>query len=193
MKLFLRKQTFDNRRFWNRRYAEDPDKGSGPGSRGENAALKCELVRATIKKYGIKTVLDIGCGDIETIRSLEIKSYIGLDISHVVVERNRIIRPEWNFICADLASPYVPHSAELVLCLDVLIHQKKRQAYDAMLSKTLAAAEKVALISGYSQPDGGWNVFYHEAIGDSIQRLCPHVDVHKVAEYRGTDLLQIKK
>ena len=30
----LNRYSFDNRRFWDTRYKEDPEKGSGPGSRG---------------------------------------------------------------------------------------------------------------------------------------------------------------
>lgn len=189
----LRRMTFDNREFWNRRYVEDPERGSGPGSRGENLRLKSALIGSMIESHASWTVLDIGCGDIAVLSSLAIGNYVGVDISDVIVERNRRVRPEWEFVCADLAGPYCPPPAALVLCLDVLIHQKSRQAYLAMLSKVLAATEKIALISGYSRPDPGWNVFYHEPIIDSVRRLQPYVKIEKLADYRSTDLLKIEK
>jgi len=189
----IHRASFDNRRFWNRRYVEDPAKGSGPGSRGENLRLKVDLIRSIVENDQIRTVLDIGCGDIAVVRSLPIGSYFGIDISDVVVERNRQIKPEWRFVCADLTGPFVPPPAELVLCLDVLIHQRSSRAYLAILSKTLAAAGKVALISGYSGQNPGWNVFYHEPLTSSIRRLCPEARIERLAEYRDTDLLRVEK
>ena len=189
----FRRMTFDNRRFWNRRYTTDPEKGSGPGSRGENLDMKNALIKSTIHNYAMSTVLDIGCGDIAALCSLDIHNYVGVDIADVIIERNRRLKPRWQFVCADLTGPYAPPSAELVLCLDVLIHQKSRQNYLTILSKVLAATERVALISGYSQKDPGWNVFYHEAIGDSIRRLHPGSHIEKIAEYRTTDLLKVEK
>jgi SAM-dependent methyltransferase len=189
----FRRMTFDNRRFWNRRYITDPTKGSGPGSRGDNRDLKNALIRSAIQNYEVSTVLDIGCGDIAVLSSLDIEDYVGVDIAEVIIERNRRLKPGWRFVCADLTGPYAPPSADLVLCLDVLIHQKSRHNYLTILAKVLAATDKVALVSGYSHRDPGWNVFYHEAIGDSIQRLRRDVHVEKIAEYRTTDLLKITK
>lgn len=189
----LRRQRFENRRFWNARYIEDPSKGSGPGSRGENLVLKNDLVRATIEAFGIRSVLDIGCGDLAALEKLAIDRYVGVDISNVIVERNKQLHPDWQFVCEDLAGKYVPAPAELVLCFDVLIHQRSRQAYEAILSKALTAAERVALISGYSHREHGWKVFFHEPIADSIRRLLPHAKVDHLAEYRATDLFRVVK
>lgn len=189
----MRRATFDNRRFWNLRYVEDPDKGSGPGSRGDNLALKNRLIGSIVERHQIGSVLDIGCGDIEVVKSAKIRSYVGVDISDVVIERNRRIKPEWQFVCADLAGSYCPPRADLVLCMDVLIHQRSRKAYFTILSKVLDATKKIALISGHSRPDPGWNVFYHEPIADSIRRFLPSGQIEKVAEYRSTDLLKVER
>ena len=62
---FWRRVTFNNHKFWNRRYETDLVKGSGPGSRNENLLLKSSIIKQTIDQYAINTVLDIGCGDIE--------------------------------------------------------------------------------------------------------------------------------
>lgn len=189
----LRRRAFENREFWNTRYVEDPEKGSGPGSRGENVVLKNDIVRQTIAVHNIRSVLDIGCGDLATMGTLEIERYVGIDISDVIVERNRQLRPQWQFLREDLAGAYTPDPAELVLCFDVLIHQKTRQAYEAILSKALAAAERVALVSGYSRADHGWKVFFHEPLEQSIRRLCPRAEVTHVTTYRETDLFRVVK
>jgi hypothetical protein len=189
----LRRTTFDNRRFWNQRYIEDPDKGSGPGSRGEILRLKSTLIQSVIAEHDIKTILDIGCGDIAPLRELELGHYLGIDIADVVVEKNKSLKPQWQFVRADLAGDYCPPAAELVLCLDVLIHQKKKQSYLAILLKTLSCSEKVALISGYSKKDPGWNVFFHEPIIESVKRLSPQARITLIGAYRGTDLIKVEK
>jgi SAM-dependent methyltransferase len=189
----FRRTAFDNRRFWNQRYIENPEKGSGPGSRGEILLLKSKLIQSVIAENDIETVLDIGCGDIAPLREIELGHYLGVDISDVIVEKNRRLKPQWQFVCADLTGDHCPPSADLVLCLDVLIHQKKKQSYLAILSKTLSCTKKVALISGYSKGDPGWNVFFHEPIIASIKRLSPQARIMSMGAYRGTDLIKVEK
>jgi hypothetical protein len=132
------------------------------------------------------------CGDIAVLGSLAIDSYMGVDISNVIIERNKLARPQWQFVCADLTGYYRPPSADLVLCFDVLIHQRSRAHYLVILAKILGATERIALISGYSKRDPGWNVFFHEPITESIQRLVPAARIKKLAEYRGTDLIKVE-
>ena len=132
---------FDNKNFWNDRYRTNMDKGSGPGSRGEQLELKNKIIQDLINKEGIRSVLDIGCGDIEILNGIEIPKYTGIDISEIVTARNRELRPQWEFLCVDVGSTYEPEPADLVLCLDVLIHQKRRTAYDAIVTKAIRSAK----------------------------------------------------
>ncbi len=189
----LRRYRFNNSRFWDRRYRRDLHLGSGPGSRGENLVLKSRIISAGIAEHGISSVLDIGCGDIAILDSLAIAGYVGIDISSVIIERNRLRRPDWTFICADLRGSFNPPAADMVLCLDVLIHQRAKQHYLAILTKAIQSAKKLTLVSGYSKPDptGNHTVFYHEPIEMSVRRICPQASIEKLAEYRATDLLKI--
>jgi SAM-dependent methyltransferase len=187
----FRRITFNNARFWNERYRTNLDIGSGPGSRAQNLVLKNAIIRDTMDKHAIRTILDIGCGDIAVLKGIDAEHYTGIDISEVIVERNKILCPAWTFLCADLAKGYDPPPADLVLCLDVLIHQKRRPSYGSILSKTISATKKVALISGYSTRPSGWNVFFHEPLADSIRQICPNARIEKLAEYRETDLLKV--
>lgn len=189
----IRRRMFDNRKFWDERYSEDPEKGSGPGSRGEFLALKNKLIRQVLGNGQYTTVLDIGCGDIAILDGLEITEYVGVDISSVVVEKNRKLRPEWQFLCEDLTGQFVPQAADLVLCLDVLIHQRNRSAYSMILSKALTATRKLALVSGYPRPYRGANVFFHEPIEVSVGRLCPDAKIARVAEYQHAHLLSVER
>ncbi len=188
----LKRLRFDNRQFWNRRYATDPEKGSGPGSRCENLTLKNDLIKNTVEKHGIESILDIGCGDIAILEGLQIGSYTGIDISDLIVERNKKLRPEWKFLRANVADSATElPAADLVLCLDVLIHQKSRNAYEQILRRAIAAARRLVLVSGYTTPDLGWNVFFHEPLTRSVSRIQPKARVTHLASYRGTDLLEL--
>jgi SAM-dependent methyltransferase len=187
----IRRRIFANRAFWNYRYANDPEKGSGPGSRGEFRTLKSQIVRATLEVDQPETVLDIGCGDIAILDDVEIDRYVGVDISPIIVKKNKLVRPAWQFVCEDMTGEFVPEPADLVLCLDVLIHQRTLADYRSILSKALGAARRVLLVSGYAAPDSGWNVFYHEPIERSVQNICPNAGSEMIAEYRGTRLLKV--
>jgi hypothetical protein len=102
--------------------------------------------------------------------------------------------PTAPFDTGDEQLPFEPPAADLVLCLDVLIHQRKRAGYLTILEKALHAAGKVALVSGYSSrdQDPGWNVFFYEPLVDSIRRICPTGQVERLGEYRGTDLIKVQ-
>jgi SAM-dependent methyltransferase len=186
-----RRARFDNHNFWNARYQTDPVKGSGPGSRKENLLLKNSIIKDTIDRYAVKTILDIGCGDIAILQDIDVEHYIGVDLSDVIIKKNKMLRPHWTFVCADMTDAYDPPFADLVLCLDVLIHQKLNSNYQMLVAKVMAATRKVALVSGYSKRPDGWNVFFHERLSESIRRVCPKARIEKLAEYRETDLLRV--
>jgi SAM-dependent methyltransferase len=188
----LQRAIFNNRNFWNQRYTTDLEKGSGPGSRGDSLRFKREIIKSLVLEHKILSILDIGCGDIAILDDVDISSYVGLDISDVIIERNRALRPNWTFLCEDLTGPFVPPSAELVLCLDVLIHQRRRRDYLTLLEKALHSGSKVVLLSGYNRKDPGWNVFYYEPLVESVRRMSPGSQIERLGEYRSTDLIKVE-
>jgi SAM-dependent methyltransferase len=153
--------------------------------------LKNKLARTTLEQGQITSVLDIGCGDIAILEGREIERYTGIDISSVVIEQNKLARPDWLFLCEDLAGTFEPEPADLVLCLDVLMHQCRTSDYKSIQSKAIGAAERTALVSGYAQRDPGWNVYFHEPIERTVRDTCPTAIINKIAEYRGTRLLKV--
>jgi 2-polyprenyl-3-methyl-5-hydroxy-6-metoxy-1,4-benzoquinol methylase len=125
----LRKDGFQNALFWNRRYATHPERGSGLGSRGQNAAYKRELLRAQgIEAFG--SILDIGCGDLEVVSQLNLRNYTGVDVSLQSIIRARMKRPDWNFV---LHEGQEIGNADPVLCLEVLIHQRTLTEYRSLV------------------------------------------------------------
>lgn len=145
----------DNRKFWNERYESLPSLGSGPGSRAYAAWLKQRLIQATIAQRGVRSVLDIGCGDMYWMPAQPGAgvSYAGVDISDVIVARNRERYPHAEFVLHDIVAAPLERSADLVVCFDVLIHQLDPQQFRAALRNVLACVRTIGLVS-YLTPDG---------------------------------------
>src|SRR5262249_54758766 len=100
-----RAERMDNRVFWNERYRSLPSLGSGPGSRAYAAWIKRRLIDATIARHNVRSILDIGCGDLHWFprQPHADVAYTGVDISEVVVEQNRAKLPNAEFLVHDIA------------------------------------------------------------------------------------------
>jgi len=103
----------------------EPESVSGPGSSlSETAAVRRELPRL-FNELGIRTLLDIPCGDCHWIffSPLDLDLYIGADIVPELIERNiaRLSGPRREFRVLDLTRDPLPR-ADAILCRDCLIH-----------------------------------------------------------------------
>lgn len=70
---------------WQRHYERGGD--SGPGSYGQSATYKADLVNRIISERQIRSLIELGCGDGNQLASLEVERYIGLDISKIAIQR----------------------------------------------------------------------------------------------------------
>ena len=182
------RMNFDNRRFWNKRDSTNMEVGSGPGSRGSILGQKRQLIAEYMSLHDVTSVVDLGCGDIAVIDGLYINKYLGLDISDVIVERNKALKPEWSFNCTPISMFEANETFDMTLCLDVLIHQKKRAEYDAICAKIAQLNSAVILVSGYETQPSGWNVFFHEPLSQTLANTLPDRKFQHLASYRDTDL-----
>lgn len=149
----------DNKAFWDDRYARESWLGSGPGSRGIAAHYKADLLRRAIAANRIRSVVDIGCGDLCWLSTgdgypgwMSGVDYVGADISGVVVARNAEACPQARFLVHDIAQAPLETGADLLVCFDVLLHQIERPVFEAALSNLLASMRAHALVS-YINPD----------------------------------------
>ena len=174
---------FQNTLFWSYRYATHPERGSGLGSRGENLTYK----RTLLKTHGVESaqsVLDVGCGDLEVLRELEIHNYLGLDVSQEALNKARAARPDWRF--AILQAQPVEQS-DMVICFEVLIHQSTREDYDKLLTFLVEHTGRTLIVSGYERKDDPRHmVHFYEPLSfslarskrfHSIQAIGAHTDV----------------
>ncbi len=171
-------QGFDNRDFWEKRYTTNLELGSGAGSRGEHLEYKKALLSQLIEEIDPRSILDVGCGDIEVTKDLSFSGeYTGIDLSPSIVARNRTLRPSWKFIEGDFLEIVQRDrlTADLVICLDVLIHQHDYETYTVFVRELVNATRRAAVISGFEQPRKGRkvnpNTAYHEPITQTLTEL----------------------
>lgn len=142
-----------------RRYYDPKDKtwggGSGPGSDPYSTIeYRCFLDKF-FRMNGIRTVVDVGCGDWSFSRYLDLRgvSYLGLDVVPAVVETNR--REFGSSNCRFELMPDSPSSVpggDLLLMKDVLQHLPS--AHISALCKSLLPKFRFALLTNSFRKHG---------------------------------------
>lgn len=184
-----RRRKFDNATFWNARYASFPEIGSGIGSRGTVLERKRKILYAALAQRHDPSILDVGCGDIEATRQLTVTQYTGIDISAEAVRICRAKRSDWNFVEGDpLTLDLMP--ADVVLCLDVLIHTPEIDRYKRLISRLAELTITSLIVAAYNQPP--WLTseitFYHEPISVSLKEAGFN-SIEIIGGYRDTTVI----
>lgn len=171
---------FQNALFWSYRYAAHPGRGSSIGSRGEDLLYKRELLKQQGVE-GAQSILDVGCGDLEVLRELDIRDYIGLDLSQEALKIARSARPDWQFA---LLQDQSLDKREMVLCLEVLIHQSTREDYDRLVAFLAEHAGKTLIVSGYERKDDPHHmVHFFEPLSVSLARTGRFQSIHAIGAH----------
>jgi SAM-dependent methyltransferase len=175
-------EAFPNATFWEWRYLTHPELGSGVGSRGQPLADKRALLAAVIEVLHPASTLDVGCGDGEATRGIEMPSYVGLDLSAEGVRRARAGHPEREYRVGSLAQH--PLRGDLTVCLDVLLHQAEPEVYENLVERLLGSAVRALLVSGYEHPFPATvgTVHFHEPLSRTLRRRDPAVEIYPLRE-----------
>ena len=168
-------KNFCNRDFWDRRYTENPILGSGIGSRGENLLHKRTIIKTFLESMRPESILDIGCGDHKVIAGLELRArYVGIDVSEIIVKENSTKFADKAFVNADFtdAMEAINFKSDVVLCLEVLIHQHTANDYYQLVRNLVRSATRGGLVSGYlfdpRSTVQSQIIAYHEPITDTL-------------------------
>lgn len=117
--------TADHKDIFNNIYRNNVWKGgSGPGSTVENTGQYRWFIQNFLTTNGVKSVVDIGCGDWQFSRYIDWRGarYLGLDVSDVVLSNTRNFATDGiEFQEANAVEDDLP-SADLALVKDVLQH-----------------------------------------------------------------------
>jgi trans-aconitate methyltransferase len=129
--------------YWNIRYQENGN--SGYGSYDKQLTKKLDWLTG----LPIESIAEIGCGDFhfgsELLKRYPKASYIGQDISEVIIEKDQKQFPNVQFV-EDLDE--LP-SADLVLCIDVLFHILDEVEYKNVLAALKLRWKKYLAITAY--------------------------------------------
>lgn len=130
--------------YWEARYAAGGD--SGVGSAGDAAERKAAYVNAVIRREGVTSVVDWGCGDGRQLELLELPAaYLGVDISATAVARCVRRHPSKSFLFWPASGPEVTVRADLALSLDVLFHLVRDEDFAAYRGRLFASAQRIVL------------------------------------------------
>lgn len=184
---------FDNKLFWDFRYAYFPELGSGVGSRGETLQAKRKMLKlAGIEKAA--SILDVGCGDGEVLAPFTLKNYCGVDHSPKALELSKAKQPQGTFLLfPDKDSAKI---SDLVICLDVLIHQDTSQDYFNLVDYISRKTRNRLIVSGYGsqeKSDNSCMCHFYEDLRTTLEKTGQFLRVYKFFEYRNLDVLIAEK
>jgi SAM-dependent methyltransferase len=132
--------------FWERNYAAGGT--SGPGSYGEFAEFKADVLNSFVQDNLVTSVIEFGCGDGNQLSLLRFQKYIGLDVSRSVLRRckERFANdPSKSFFLYDQFC-FVDHGevfrAELGLSLEVVFHLVEDDVFHQYMSHLFSSATR---------------------------------------------------
>lgn len=173
--------------YWADRY--DRGGNSGPGSYGRFAQFKADTVNRLVVAHGLKSLVELGCGDGYQAALFEIDRYIGLDVAPKAVHlcRDRLSN-RTGFEC-HLYDPETFDPArsgfrcDAALSLDVIYHLVEDSVYFRYLSHLFDLAERYVIIYSSNRRPSVWSSRHvlHRRFTDDIPvvasewRLIEHV------------------
>jgi SAM-dependent methyltransferase len=100
--------------------------GSGRGSRGAWAAYSVEQISAFIRERGVRSIVDLGCGDFEVGRKIIEHTgvtYTGVDVVPSLIDHHskNFSGERVSFVCANLITDTLP-MGDLCMVRQVLQH-----------------------------------------------------------------------
>ena len=196
-KSFWIEKAFDNRLFWNEGYTGHRELGSGIGSRGQFLLDKKSILEKLVNENLPETVLDVGCGDLEVTGSLAFNKYLGIDISEVIIERNRRKWPELAFVAGDFLELAKGDelNSDIVICLDVVIHESDMERYKRIVETLVTATKRIGVIAAYEMPPRkefrSETTFYHEPITETLRRAGAR-DIRAIGYYRDLSVISYR-
>lgn len=162
--------------YWERRYRQGGT--SGPGSYGRLARFKADVLNELVRREGITSVIELGCGDGHQVSLAEYPSYVGMDVSAAAVERCRQrfrgdSTKQFQVLQRGRALPEGIGAADLALSLDVIYHLAEDEVFDDYMTRLFAAGRRFVVIysSNHDEPFAAY--LRHRRFTDWVERQAP--------------------
>lgn len=105
---------------------------SGPGSDMEHTKNIREALPRLVKQYGVKTFLDLPCGDLVWMKNVNLDAdYIGADIVREIIEENESRYPDKRFMLMDVIKDRLP-PVDMLFCRDCFVHLSNKNIVKAL-------------------------------------------------------------
>jgi SAM-dependent methyltransferase len=136
--------------YWERRYAGGGT--SGTGSYGPQAQWKADVVNAWVRDRGVRSVVDLGCGDGNQLGLADYPRYLGLDVSPTAIRRcieQHGDDATKSFMTYDPKAWHDPAGwtrADLALSMEVIFHLVEDDVRDRYLQQLFASADRFVVI-----------------------------------------------
>jgi hypothetical protein len=124
---------------------------SGPGSLIENTDLLVEKLNIFLKKYKIKSMIDVPCGDFNFMSKINLNNinYMGYDISKNAIKKcKNFEKDNIKFMVYDATIEKIPY-ADLIFCKDLFLHLSFNDTHK-ILNNIIASGCKYFAVSRYS-------------------------------------------
>jgi SAM-dependent methyltransferase len=142
---------------WQRHYEHGGD--SGPGSYGEYATYKANLINQVVRERSIRSIIELGCGDGNQLGYLKVDQYIGLDISKIAIKRC-VARyggdPTRSFIWYNqdyFHDPLRALSADCAMSLDVIFHLIEDDVFFRYMQTLFNCGRRFVMIYGWDEEE----------------------------------------
>lgn len=144
--------------------------GSGQGSKVENAGPFLDYLQSFIDTQEISTIVDIGCGDWELMKTIRIPDYIkylGLDIvDHIVAEnQKKYARNNVKFETVDDIKNLAAYKGDLLIIKDVLQHWENNKIIYA-INNIVPNFKYAIIVNGINLPGFDYNKNLDTRVGD---------------------------
>jgi len=139
--------------YWEARYRDGGC--SGKGSRGAEALAKVATVQGVINRFGVTSMLDLGCGDGFVAKRLDVARYVGYDPAPTAVAACRALMPDRTFTTTLPDDVVYRPEFDLTMSLDVLFHLVDGSEYDHHLAALLGMTTGRALVYATNHDERG--------------------------------------
>jgi SAM-dependent methyltransferase len=132
--------------YWIKRY--EVGGNSGAGSYGILAEYKAQFLNDFVKKNSVSSVIEFGCGDGNNLGLFDFPNYLGLDISDLVIKKNRQKFKNDLSLAFLVSNSQLKFSfkADLTLSLDVIYHLIEDTVFESYMSALFDASNQFVII-----------------------------------------------
>lgn len=188
-----RNDMFLNSIFFGAKYELFHQLGSGIGPKDNYLSYK-QRILSTLINDPKPTVLEVGFGDLEVSRCLSTLDYLGIEITSACIDMAKKLRPDWEYAVGDICKMQLS-KRDIVICLDVLIHQPTYELY-LQLSKCLCDLAVDSVIVGAYECEPAYTssiTFYYEPINVTLKKLYNFTEISVVGKYRDISVVVARK